>query len=100
MVGAGKVMAGSDRVEVALYTVVAKSGQRGTPFSDPALAALAFARANEHDRPFVLRHRGDRSVVIALTKSGRKSLQAGQDSEGGFGTALRSLDVALDHEGE
>jgi hypothetical protein len=92
MVGTRKVMAGSDRIEAALYTVVAKSGQRGTPYSDAALAALAFARASERDRPFVLRHRGDRSVVIANTRSGRKLVDAGQDSEAGFLAAFRSFE--------
>jgi len=88
-------MAGSDRIEAALYTVVAKSGQRGTPHSDAALAALAalaFARASERDRPFVLRHRGDRSVVIANTRSGRKLVDAGHDSEAGFLAAFLSFE--------
>ena len=91
MISSNNQIAMTDRFEGAAYTVVAKSGQRGAEFSDPASAALAFAQASERDRPFVLRHRGNRSVVIAETRCGRKSVSADQDSEQGFWAAFRSL---------
>lgn len=59
----------------ATYTVISKSGQRGLEFHDPALAAQAFARACARDRPFVLRHHGRSSIVIASSKAGKKSIE-------------------------
>jgi len=56
------------------YTVICKSGQRGTEYSDPHLAALAFLRARDQDRPFVLRHRGATTCVIASAGSGAKRI--------------------------
>jgi len=86
------LVANSAHLEGPAYTVVAKSGQRGICFSDPMSAALAFARASENDRPFVLRHRGNRSVVIAETRRGYKSVSVGQDEERGFIAAFQSLE--------
>jgi hypothetical protein len=93
MICAKNGVAGIDRIEAPAYTVVVKSGQRGISFSDPAMAAQAFARASERDLPFVLRHRGDRSVVIANTICGHKLVAAGWDSEAGFLVAFRSLEA-------
>jgi hypothetical protein len=76
---------------VTVYTVVCKSGQRGMEFSDPGLAARAFSLANEQDRPFVLHHRGSRSVVIAGTRCGRKVLSYENAGEEKFSAAFRSL---------
>jgi hypothetical protein len=92
VIGVKNLAVGSGGCEAPAYTVVAKSGQRGTPYSDPAMAALAFARASETDRPFVLRHRGNRSVVIADTRRGLKMINADADSEQGFRAAFRSLE--------
>ena len=93
MIWAKNGAAGTDRIDALAYTVVVKSGQRGTLFSDPAMAAQAFARASERDLPFVLRHRGERSVVIANTICGRKLVAADGDSEAGFLGELRSLEA-------
>lgn len=64
------------------YTVIPKTGQRGTEFDDPELAARAFFHARNEDQPFVLRHRGAATSVIAVAKSGRKQISpdcAGDD---------------------
>ncbi|WP_395401082.1 hypothetical protein ACHMW6_25690 [Pseudoduganella sp. UC29_106] len=73
------------------YTVVCKSGQRGTEYSDPGLAAQAFFRAQEQDRPFVLGHRGNATFVIASSKSGAKQIAASWASDDQFRTAYESL---------
>jgi len=57
------------------YTVICKSGERGQEFSDPRLAALAFLRSKAQDRPFVLRHRGGVTRVIASAKAGAKCIE-------------------------
>jgi hypothetical protein len=57
------------------YTVICKSGERGKEFSDPRLAALAFLQSSERDRPFVLRHRGGETCVIASAKAGAKHIE-------------------------
>jgi hypothetical protein len=93
MIGARNVSAGVNLGAGPAYTVVPKSGQRGIQFSDPVLAAEAFARASEKDRPFVLRHRGERSIVIADTRRGRKLVSADRASERGFCEALRFLET-------
>jgi hypothetical protein len=56
------------------YTVISKGGQRGTVFRDPRLAALAFLRASDLDRPFIMRHRGATTSVIASVRSGSKRM--------------------------
>jgi len=49
-------------------------------FDDPVLAAQAFVRARVRDRPFVLRHQGSASIVIASSKAGSKRIEpAGVD---------------------
>lgn len=58
------------------YTVIPKTGQRGMEYDDPGLAARAFFHARNEDRPFVLRHRGTATIVIAVAKSGRKQITA------------------------
>lgn len=58
------------------YTVVRKTGQRGIEYDDPGLAARAFFLARNEDRPFVLRHRGAATIVVAVAKSGRKQITA------------------------
>lgn len=76
------------------YTVICKSGQRGVVFSDPELAAQAFLRARVHDRPFVLRHHGGSSIVIASAKDGKKRIEpAGVDDT--FSTAYECAADAL-----
>lgn len=56
------------------YTVIPKTGQRGTEYDDPGLAAEAFFHARSEDRPFVLRHRGAATSVIAVVKAGKKQI--------------------------
>lgn len=73
------------------YTVICKSGQRGTVYNDPSLAAEAFYRAQERDRPFVLRHRGNATIVIASAKSGAKQITASSSGDDGFRSAYESL---------
>lgn len=73
------------------YTVVCKSGQRGTEYSDPDLAAQAFFGAQERDRPFVLRHRGNATSVIASAKAGAKQIAANWAGDDQFRTAYESL---------
>lgn len=73
------------------YTVVCKSGQRGTEYSDPDLAAQAFFRAEDRDRPFVLRHRGNATSVIASAKAGAKQIAANWTGDDQFRTAYESL---------
>lgn len=76
------------------YTVICKSGQRGVVFSDPELAAQAFLRARVLDRPFVLRHHGGSSIVIASAKEGKKRIEpAGVDDT--FRTAYECAADAL-----
>jgi hypothetical protein len=75
--------------EVA-YTVICKSGQRGREFTDPRLAALAFLRTRDQDRPFVLRHRGGTSYVIASAKTGAKRIE-GDSMDDLFTAAYASL---------
>jgi len=73
------------------YTVVCKSGQRGTEYSDPDLAAQAFFRAQDRDRPFVLRHRGNATSVIASAKAGAKQIAANWTGDDQFRAAYESL---------
>lgn len=73
------------------YTVVCKSGQRGTEYRDPELAAQAFFGALEEDRPFVLRHRGNATIVIASARSGAKQITASWPSDDKFRTAYETL---------
>lgn len=73
------------------YTVICKSGQRGTEFNDPGDAALAFFRAREQDRPFVLRHRGNMSYVIASAKAGAKHIATSGGVDVVFRSAFESL---------
>lgn len=75
----------------AVYTVIRKSGQRGTVYSDPCLAAQAFMQAPEHDRPFVLRHLGDASIVIASSKTGGKQIVGSCSDDDQFRSAYESL---------
>lgn len=79
------------RIGATAYTVICKSGQRGTEFSDPGDAALAFFRAREQDRPFVLRHSGNASYVIASATTGAKHISA----SGGMDDVFRSTFEAL-----
>lgn len=81
------------------YTVVAMSGARGTEFSDPEEAALAFSRANASFRPFVLRHQGSSSVVVASTNKGRKCIRATPAIGDRFVFALREL-LDAGHDGK
>jgi len=69
---------------VLLYTVISKAGQRGIEFEDPGLAAEAFVKARNEDKPFVLRHRGSATTVIAFAKAGRKQMAPGCAGEAGF----------------
>jgi len=80
-----------ERNAVAAYTVVRKSGQRGIAYSDPGLAAQAFFGALEQDRPFVLRHRGNASFVIASAKSGAKQVVVSRAGDDQFRTAYETL---------
>ncbi|MTW10134.1 hypothetical protein GM658_05920 [Pseudoduganella eburnea] len=73
------------------YTVVCKSGQRGTEYSDPDQAAQAFFRAQEQDRPFVLRHRGNATLVIASARAGAKQIAANWAGDDQFRSAYESL---------
>lgn len=66
---------GAQTKQPAAYTVICKSGQRGLEFDDPELAAQAFVRARVLDRPFVLRHQGGASIVIASSKAGSKRIE-------------------------
>lgn len=75
----------------AAYTVIRKAGQRGTEFSDPGLAAREFFGAREQDRPFVLRHRGNATYVIATSKSGAKQIAMNGDGDDQFRSAYESL---------
>ena len=68
----------SHGVRHEMYTVICKSGQRGIEFSDARLAALAFLRAPATDRPFVLRHHGNATLVIASAKAGTKLIEPGR----------------------
>lgn len=68
-------VSGASSVRATAYTVVCKSGQRGTEFTDPKLAALAFLDAREQDRPFVLRHRRGATCVIASARGGAKQIE-------------------------
>jgi len=80
MVGITSGAQGAHNLQSAAYTVICKSGQRGLVFDDPALAAQAFVRARVRDRPFVLRHQGSASIVIASAKAGSKHIEpAGVD---------------------
>lgn len=79
------------RTAVTAYTVIRKAGQRGTEYSDPDLAAQAFLGAQERDRPFVLRHRGNATFVIASSKSGAKQIAASWDGDDQFRIAYESL---------
>lgn len=69
-------LVGAQSSRSAAYTVICKSGQRGLVFDDPTLAAQAFARARVLDRPFVLRHMGGASIVIASSKAGSKRIES------------------------
>ncbi|WP_342114478.1 hypothetical protein [Pseudoduganella sp. OTU4001] len=73
------------------YTVICKIGQRGTEYSDPGQAAQAFFGASERDRPFVLRHRGNASFVIASANAGAKQIAAKWAGDDQFRTAYESL---------
>ena len=84
------VLQGVRRGAVA-YTVIGKSGQRGTVYDDPDLAAQAFHRAREQDRPFVLRHRGNATCVIASARAGAKQVSASWGGDDIFRTAYESL---------
>lgn len=84
---------------VPAYTVVWRSGARGTEFADPDLAAQAFSRADASHRPFVLRHQGNSSVVIASTNKGRKAIRPMGVTSDRFVFALRSL-LGAEEEGE
>lgn len=97
MVSATSGMAGAQPARAAAYTVICKSGQRGIEFDDPRLAAQAFARARVLDRPFVLRHQGGASIVIASSKAGCKLVEpAGVDDY--FRAAYESVsDEELGH---
>lgn len=68
----------SNGIRHEMYTVICKSGQRGVEFSDARLAALAFLRAPAVDRPFVLRHQGNATHVIASAKAGIKLIEPGR----------------------
>ncbi|MGW8392686.1 hypothetical protein [Pseudoduganella sp. HUAS MS19] len=81
---------GSHSVRHEMYTVICKSGQRGIEFSDARLAALAFLRAPAYDRPFVLRHQGNATHVIASAKAGTKLIEPGR-SDDTFRTAYESV---------
>ncbi len=78
-------------VRSVAYTVISKSGQRGTEFSDPGLAAQAFFSAQEQDHPFVLRHRGKSSYVIASAKAGTKRIDPNSPGDETFRHAYESL---------
>lgn len=82
----------SHNVRHALYTVICKSGQRGIAFSDARLAALAFLRAPAYDRPFVLRHQGNATHVIASAKAGTKLVEPGR-SDDSFRAAYESVAI-------
>ena len=76
---------------VTAYTVICKSGQRGIVFSDPGLAARAFFSAREEDRPFVLRHRGNATCVIASAKAGAKQIEPSVVAHDTFSAVFESL---------
>jgi hypothetical protein len=78
-------------VRSVAYTVISKSGQRGTEFSDPGLAAQAFFSAREQDHPFVLRHRGKSSYVIASARAGTKCIDSNSPGDDSFRHAYESL---------
>lgn len=78
-------------VRSVAYTVISKSGQRGTEFNDPDLAARAFFSAREQDRPFVLRHRGKSSYVIASAKAGTKRIDPNSPGDDSFRHAYESI---------
>lgn len=78
-------------VRSVAYTVISKSGQRGTEYSDPGLAAQAFFSAREQDRPFVLRHHGKSSYVIASAKAGTKRIDPNSPGDDSFRHAYESL---------
>lgn len=80
-----------ERNAVAAYTVIRKSGQRGIEYSDPGLAAQAFFGALEQDRPFVLRHRGNATLVIASAKAGTKQIASHWAGDDQFRIAYESL---------
>lgn len=77
---------------VTAYTVIAKSGQRGTEYTDPGDAALAFFGARVQDRPFVLRHSGSATYVIASARAGAKRLEPNWTTDDSFRDAFESLD--------
>ncbi|MBB3121732.1 hypothetical protein [Pseudoduganella violacea] len=75
----------------ATYTVIARSGQRGTEFADPRQAADAFYKACAQDRPFVLRNQANTSSIVAATRAGRKSLLPYGKERGDFQVAYEQL---------
>jgi len=82
----------SHSVRQEIYTVICKSGQRGIEFSDARLAALAFLHAPAYDRPFVLRHQGNATHVIASAKAGTKLIEPGRLDDS-FRAAYESVAV-------
>ena len=95
MICANNGTAGTVRMEAPTYTVAAKSGQHGTFFIDPIKVVQAFARVSERVLPFVLRHRGNRPIVIANTRRRHKRFAAYKNSEGGFLMAFRSFEAQV-----
>lgn len=77
MVNIASSMSDVRNLQPSAYTVICKSGQRGQVFDDPELAAQAFVRARVLDRPFVLRHKGGASIVIASARAGSKRIEPG-----------------------
>lgn len=94
MVSIASSMTGARNLHSAAYTVICKSGQRGLVFDDPEMAAQAFVRARVLDRPFVLRHKGGASIVIASSNAGRKRIEPGSVDD----TFRRAFESAADAE--
>ncbi|NVE00702.1 hypothetical protein [Massilia sp. BJB1822] len=75
----------------ATYTVIARSGQRGTEYDDPRQAAMAFYEACAEDHPFVLRNHANISCVVAVTRAGKKAVVPSGKSSSDFQSAYEIL---------